>query len=135
MSNLQKRSDAMAVEAIINGTGEVNRMIKGYLEAALWTEEMDDKSFYDIDPECLRLISADVINFHQENHTELMHGMSAGMSWEHAGHDIWMTRNGHGVGFWDGDWPEECEWKLTDNAREMGESYVYIGDDGKIYLQ
>lgn len=23
---------------------------------------------------------------------------------EHAGNDFWMTRNGHGAGFWDGDW-------------------------------
>ena len=22
-----------------------------------------------------------------------------------AGHDFWLTRNGHGAGFWDGDWP------------------------------
>ena len=22
-------------------------------------------------------------------------------------HDFWLTRNGHGAGFWDGDWPEE----------------------------
>ena len=21
-----------------------------------------------------------------------------------AGHDFWLTRNGHGAGFWDGDW-------------------------------
>lgn len=21
-----------------------------------------------------------------------------------AGHDLWLTRNGHGAGFWDGDW-------------------------------
>lgn len=23
-----------------------------------------------------------------------------------AGHDFWLTRNGHGAGFWDGDWPK-----------------------------
>jgi len=22
-----------------------------------------------------------------------------------AGHDFWLTQNGHGAGFWDGDWP------------------------------
>jgi len=27
-----------------------------------------------------------------------------------AGIDFWLTRNGHGAGFWDGDWPKyECE--------------------------
>ena len=24
---------------------------------------------------------------------------------EQAGHDFWLTRNRHGAGFWDGDWP------------------------------
>ena len=26
-----------------------------------------------------------------------------------AGHDFWLTRNGHGAGFWDGDWPKYGE--------------------------
>ena len=38
-----------------------------------------------------------------------------------AGHDFWLTRNGHGAGFWDGDYPESEETILTDAARTFGE--------------
>jgi hypothetical protein len=52
---------------------------------------------------------------------------------EKAGHDFWLTRNGHGAGFWDGDWAEPAATKLTDAAHAMGEVNLYVGDDGKVY--
>lgn len=52
---------------------------------------------------------------------------------EYAGHDFWLTRNGHGCGFWDGDWEEPAATKLTNLAKQFGELSVYLGDDGKIY--
>lgn len=33
---------------------------------------------------------------------------------EQAGHDFWLTRNGHGAGFWDGGWEEELGSRLTE---------------------
>lgn len=30
-----------------------------------------------------------------------------------AGHDFCLTRNGHGAGFWDGDWPSPDGMELT----------------------
>jgi hypothetical protein len=53
---------------------------------------------------------------------------------EQAAHDFWLTRNGHGAGFWDGDWSEAVEDKLTKLAESFGEAYPYVGDDGMIYL-
>jgi hypothetical protein len=53
--------------------------------------------------------------------------------WEYAGHDFWLTRNGHGVGFWDGDWPEGIGQALDRIAGEFGPYDLYVGDDGKIY--
>lgn len=54
-----------------------------------------------------------------------------------AGHDFWLTRNGHGCGFWDGDW-EGAEYYgdiLTAASKKFKELKPYVGDDGKIYLQ
>lgn len=51
-----------------------------------------------------------------------------------AGHDFWLTRNGHGAGFWDGDWPEKQGEALTKLSREFGSLDVYVGDDGKLYF-
>ncbi|MFD7257194.1 hypothetical protein [Streptomyces sp. NPDC059874] len=50
-----------------------------------------------------------------------------------AGHDFWLTRNGHGAGFWDGDWPEPVASILTVAAKVRGEFCLYYGDDGLIY--
>jgi len=50
-----------------------------------------------------------------------------------AGHDFWLTRNGHGAGFWDGDWSEDAGKYMTDTSKAFGEVDVYVGDDGLIY--
>lgn len=50
----------------------------------------------------------------------------------HAGIDFWLTRNGAGAGYWDGEWPEHGE-KLTELARSFGACEVYVGDDGFVY--
>lgn len=50
-----------------------------------------------------------------------------------AGHDFWLTRCGHGAGFWEGDWPEPHATHLTEAAQAMGNVDLYIGDDGKVW--
>lgn len=52
---------------------------------------------------------------------------------EQAGHDLALTRNGHGAGFWDGDWSEPFATIATDLARDLGEHHLDIGDDGELY--
>jgi hypothetical protein len=50
-----------------------------------------------------------------------------------AGHDFWMTRNGHGVGFDDGDWSDNYADVFTKGSIAYGLFDVIKGDDGKIY--
>ncbi len=50
-----------------------------------------------------------------------------------AGHDFFLTRNHHGAGFWDGDWPGEVAERLTMASHAFGEIDLYVGDDGLIY--
>ena len=50
------------------------------------------------------------------------------------GMDIWLTRNGHGPGFFDHSYDDDNEKKLMDAARSLKEKYLYIGDDNKIHL-
>jgi len=42
-----------------------------------------------------------------------------------AGADFWFTRNGHGAGFWDGDWPEFGD-ELTSAAHKFAEVNLYV---------
>jgi len=51
---------------------------------------------------------------------------------ERAGHDFWLTRNGHGAGFWDGDWPKCYESLLTDGAKGYGPFEIYEDVRGRI---
>jgi len=55
-----------------------------------------------------------------------------GQTIEKAGHDFWFTRNGHGVGFWEGHWPVYGDI-LDKGSKNYGEFQTYLGDDGKIY--
>ena len=50
-----------------------------------------------------------------------------------AAHDFWLTRNGHGVGFWDGDWT--TGEALTAIAERFGEQYLSVDDNGQLILE
>lgn len=117
-----------------------------YLETALWSSndestpeggEPMDKNYSIEDMhnsvllwalrECSEFFEANSEWIDSENFT------GQGDAYEQAAHDFWLTRNGHGAGFWDGDWTEPAATKLTDASKAFGECSLYIGDDGKIY--
>lgn len=47
----------------------------------------------------------------------------------HAGHDFWLTRNGHGAGFWDRGMPDEIGEGLSDIAKGYGERNAWFSDE------
>jgi len=53
-------------------------------------------------------------------------------SMSRAGHDFWLTRNGHGAGFSDGHWTDHAATKLTELSDTFGEQTLYVGDNGMI---
>jgi hypothetical protein len=60
-------------------------------------------------------------------------GRINGYDMERAGTDFWLTRNHHGAGFWDRGLGDVGD-KLTANSHPYGETDLYVGDDGKLYL-
>jgi hypothetical protein len=61
------------------------------------------------------------------------------MSDESAGHNFWLTRNGHGTGFWDEDLDSDAGGKklgdaLTALCKKFGEVWTYVGDDKLIHI-
>jgi hypothetical protein len=129
---------------------------RAYITAALWTgieppdghEFKDSDKIYDlpaedIHPDALKAMAEDCGAFqrsagHLLAQAYLRDGYSHGDTGPEgmAGHDFWLTRNGHGAGFWDrtpldkgglGD-------ALSKVAKGFGESDLYWGDDGGIYL-
>lgn len=55
---------------------------------------------------------------------------------ERFGHDLALTCNGHGAGFWDRDelGADDLGDRLSDLCRHT-EQNLYVGDDGKAYLE
>jgi RadC-like JAB domain len=105
-----------------------------YFEAALWSS-IDDKGdpldehygMSDFAPATRDAMLADAERFQGEHYEDIENDLAR------AGHDFWLTRNGHGAGFWDGDWPEEVGERLTKAAKAYGPFELYIGDDAMIY--
>lgn len=50
------------------------------------------------------------------------------------GHDLWLTRNHHGSGFFDRGYTYETEQALIKAAHALGEVNLYIGDDIRLYF-
>jgi hypothetical protein len=118
--------------------------IASYIETALWsstygddndTRNLDDGE-HDLAPETRKEMETEAGAFYDahsdqfqyDNITRNSEDVDAG-----AGHDFWLTRCGHGAGFWDGDWVEPVATQLTNAAHEAGERDLYVGDDGVIY--
>jgi len=105
-----------------------------YLEAAIWSSvpdgpEGDAWHAAPLSPQLTERMAADCSAFYLA-HGEMIE--EAGTA-KQAGHDFWLTRCGHGAGFWDGDWPEPAATVLTDAAHAFGNVDLYLGDDGALY--
>jgi hypothetical protein len=112
-----------------------------YLGTALWStsdnstpqggEPLDDNySIEDFSSESIEKASRDWAAFKTKAGS-----MLDGLDMTQVAHDFWLTRNGHGAGFWDGDYEGDLGDKLTDISKEFGEQDVVIGDDGMLYLE
>ncbi len=118
------------------GDIDVDEFTRHYAIAALWSTTDDDDSplddkygVGDISPADYAQMRDDCAKFIQENAQWLLQWDGGRYSIEEmGGHDFWLTRNGHGAGFWDGDWPEEAGDALTQSSKRFGEVYLYIDD-------
>lgn len=119
-----------------------------YIEAATWSSTGDDEEPLDSDPrvsealsqrdvlapETRERITEDCRSFLEANAGLLREAVARpdydlGL----AGHDFWLSRNGHGAGFFDrglGD----IGSGLQAMARECEEINLYFGDDDLLYL-
>lgn len=117
---------------------QLDTFTRQYLETALWSstdgdgEPMDAQyGLSDFAPEALEKAAADCDKFRELAEAPMD---SAEVGQKEAGHNFWLTRNGHGAGFWDGDYPEPEASELTRIAKGFGSQDVYAGDDGQLYL-
>ena len=116
-----------------------------YIDAMLWSstcDESDDCEYLDgkychsdLAPETVERIDSDLLVFAAKFDALCEQFDYSDICEEQAGIDFWLTRNGHGAGFWDRtEHPAELMTALTDLAESFGTLDPCIGDDGKLYF-
>ena len=113
----------------------LNTFQRAYFECAIWSSTGDDGEPLDEDyditdfhPETWDKMKEDCDEF-QETNKELLEDLDPSQS----GDDFWLTRNGHGAGFWDRGLGKIGE-KLSEMCKLEGSIDLYVGDDKKIYM-
>ena len=67
------------------------------------------------------------------NDLEVVRGMFIDYGYEQAGHDLFLTREGHGTGFWDRGLGHYGD-VFTKYCEEINVCDPYVGDDNLIYM-
>ena len=102
---------------------------KSYLETALWSSELDSFSFEDVDLDHLKQAEKDC-NLFIKKAEDLLDGLNLNQ----VMHDFWLTRNGHGAGFCDGDYKKEVGDRLTQLSKQFRELNCFVAH-GKVFIE
>lgn len=141
-----------------DATRRLECFVSAYIDCALWSTpneryrradsddadpdddaEFLDNSAYELSDAAREKMTADCRNF-MADHGGLLtaaeaaadaHGFTYDV--EQAGHDFWLTRNGHGCGFWDRDLGPVGD-QLSAAAKSCGERNLHVGDDDMIHV-
>jgi len=115
----------------------LDKFLNGYVASALWSSDLDNYDIDDLAPVTRARMTEDATKFMADN-ANIINAENNGFpphgKFAQAGHDFWLTRTGHGAGFWDGDWPISGE-VLTRSSEAFQALYLYIGDNGSIYSE
>lgn len=129
---------------------DLDAFTQGYIEAMFFTEtdpsvtladceagEVEwlegtvpvDSGFADLHPDSLEAIKALCQRFQLHARHTLAEAYKTGNDYtpERAGHDFWLTRNGHGAGFWDRGLGQVGD-DLSELAQAYGEANVWFAD-------
>lgn len=134
----------------------IDDMLRGYMVCAVWVgldwtavdrgEQNPDPldQNYDVDDigdEARAKIRVDIVDFVEHNRADLdlyaelrSFNPAEGSVWDYAGHDFYLSRNGHGTGFWDRGNDPVFE-RLHQATKPYGSQELDIDDDGKLYVQ
>jgi hypothetical protein len=114
----------------------LDRLTDAFIECMCWAESGDPESPLGADAPDLadetrvkaRELCADFVDYCERSGIPLDQQTD-----EQNGHDLWLTMQGHGAGFWDRGLGEVGD-RLTAAAKTFSVD-CYVGDDGLVYLQ
>lgn len=109
--------------------------IHGYLICALWSSSDDEDTpldqlygISDFTPDAEGKCKSSCNDFFDANRADIETACSRpGYTFEYAGHDFWLSRNGHGAGYFDRGLGKEGD-QLQAAARAYGSVDLYVSD-------
>ena len=128
---------------------DIIKIMNSYLVCAIWTEEerLGDENNSEYSDEIKKLIpeaDLNIHNFSDDSKIKAYQDIKLFLEYagdavndideEQLGHDIWLSRNHHGAGFFDRGYDNDIEKILMDSAHKLGEIDIYLGDDGILYF-
>jgi len=122
-------------EQINHKPNSIDIVVDSYFETALWTSEeqdkdMENKTIYDFS-ESARSRAKEEIEWFLDNAGDVFNEVS----YTAIGHDLWLSRNGQGAGFFDrSGYDEDDAIFLMDLSKILGEISIEVGNDDKIYF-
>lgn len=126
---------------MIADTASLDRMTEGYLTCALWSSTDDHgdpldrgRCLNDLTSEARWLAMRDCRAFMERARDVLGDEGDHDHDPHQFGHDFWLTRNGHGTGFWDRSYyPQPILDALSEIARGFGGVDIYAHRD-EVYM-
>lgn len=116
----------------------IQNIFNHYLICALWSSVddngdplEDNYSVFDIHPSIESNLFEELQDFLSLLERENI-DWTTDWTEEQFGHDFWLTRNGHGAGFWDRG--HDNGGVLTQWAKIYGSCDLYVGDDGSLWV-
>jgi len=120
-------------ENLKSSNHSIDEILKHYFHCALWVddydEELKDKTIYDFSDEAREQAKSEIEWFVDKCSDIFDNTLD-----ENIGHDLWLTRNGHGAGFRDRGYEDDDEEILCYLCDVLGESHLEVGNDDKIYF-
>ena len=123
-------------EKINHKPNPLDVIVDAYLETSLWSvkgtsEEFEDVYVSDFSDDAKKQ-AREEIEWFLKNAGEVFGEVSNTT----IGHDLWLSRNHHGTGFFDrSGYDEDTAKFLTDLSHVLDDISMYVGDDDKIYFE
>lgn len=123
---------------------DLEMFVDGYIEAMLFAEtatnsygeDIDNLSEYDLSFTAKEEVHKTCELFLGLNSEKVSLAIASSDNYDYtmAGRDFWLTRQGHGAGFWDRDLGLIGD-DLSDAARSFGECHVFIDEKDEIGVE
>lgn len=100
----------------------IDTFYRAYLECAAWADAPEGQTQLDFTKAAIEEAKTDCVAFVDKFRILIEHDP------EQAGHDFWLSRNGHGTGFWDREeiWGEKVAQYLNEASKAFGQKHIEV---------